>query len=154
MKWAQGWNGHEGWYLDFPFNGNATRKIPRHPMNRWNNNAEAPNIEYITRYGDNIMYRDLSNEIKTDAVADYFGAVSNEVLEAGVVVCGSIGEGELILMIDFDCRIFYDLTLLRLLKSRMIHCLMKYLRFGQMKRWSLRLTGATNKNQLYGLKQR
>ena len=92
MKFAEGWEGHPGWHLDYPFNGNATRKIPKHPMNRWNTNAEAPNIEYITRYGDNITYRDLSNELKTDAVADYFGAVSNKVLEGGVVVCGSISE--------------------------------------------------------------
>jgi len=23
QKWAQGWEGNEGWYLDFPFNGNV-----------------------------------------------------------------------------------------------------------------------------------
>lgn len=69
MKWAEGWEGHEGWYLDFPLNGNSTRKIPKHPMSRWTNNANgmylflpasqsnvclssivkltAPNIEYV-----------------------------------------------------------------------------------------------------------
>ena len=24
QKWAQGWDGNEGWYLDFPFNGNVS----------------------------------------------------------------------------------------------------------------------------------
>ena len=32
QKWAQRWEGHEGWYLTFPFYGNATRKIPQHPV--------------------------------------------------------------------------------------------------------------------------
>lgn len=96
MKWAEGWDGHEGWYLEFPLNGNTMRKIPKHPMSRWDNNAEPPNIEYITRFGDIINYRDLSNDLKTDAVAEYFGAISNQVLEGGIVVCGSVGEGEII----------------------------------------------------------
>ena len=124
MKWAEGWDGHKGWYLDYPLNGNSTRKIPKvrptsltwfhcisfsstltyrntqlskHPMSRWDNNAEEPNIEFVARFGDSILYRDLPNQLKTDAVADFFGAVSDAVLEGGVVVCGSIGEGELFL---------------------------------------------------------
>ena len=66
-------------------------------MSRWDNNAEEPNIEFVARFGDSILYRDLPNQLKTDAVADFFGAVSDAVLEGGVVVCGSIGEGELFL---------------------------------------------------------
>jgi hypothetical protein len=32
QKWSQGWEGHPGWYLIFPFYGNETRKIPVHPV--------------------------------------------------------------------------------------------------------------------------
>jgi hypothetical protein len=92
MKWAQGWDGTEGWYLDFPFNGNTTRYIPKHPMSRWYNNGVSPYINFITRLGDSIPYRDLPNELKTNAIAEHFGAVPSTVFNGGVVVCGSMSE--------------------------------------------------------------
>lgn len=91
-KWAQGWDGHEGWYLTFPFYGNSTRKIPQHPMNRWYTNGVEPNIAYVARMGDEISFRDLPSELKTDAVAEYFGATPQSVIDGGVVICGSMGE--------------------------------------------------------------
>ncbi len=70
QKWAQGWEGNPGWYLIFPFYGNATRKIPQHPMNRWVTRAKEPDIVKVARLGDTIAYRDLPSELKTDAVAE------------------------------------------------------------------------------------
>lgn len=61
-------------------------------MSRWYNNAEAPDIVYVARLGDPVAYRDLPNDLKTDPVAQYFGAVPDSVLAGGVVVCGSVGE--------------------------------------------------------------
>ena len=70
QKWSQGWEGHPGWYLIFPFYGNATRKIPVHPMNRWVTKAKEPDIVKVGRLGDNISFRDLLSALKTDAVAE------------------------------------------------------------------------------------
>jgi uncharacterized protein (DUF1501 family) len=92
QKWAQNWEGVPGWYLDYPFYGNATRGIPEHPMSRWSTRAGGSYIEYVARLGDSIAYRDLPNDLKTDGIAQYFGAVSETVTSGGVVVCGSIGE--------------------------------------------------------------
>ncbi|KAL7537288.1 hypothetical protein ACHAXR_008774, partial [Thalassiosira sp. AJA248-18] len=93
QKWAQGWEGTEGWYLDFPFNGNTTRKIPKHQMSRWYNNVGIPNIVYVSKLGDSIAYRDLPNDLKTDSIAEYFGATPvQNVIDGGIIVCGSIGE--------------------------------------------------------------
>lgn len=96
-KWAQGWDGHEGWYLNFPLNGNATRGIPQHPMNRWDKHGNSDEIEYIgIRFGDTILYRDLNTALKVTAIAEYFGAVAEaiDITEGGVVTCGSLGEVE------------------------------------------------------------
>ena len=69
-----------------------TKDIPEHPMSRWYNNAAPPDIVYVTRLGAAIAYRDLPNDLKTDAIAQYFGATPQLVTEGGVIVCGSIGE--------------------------------------------------------------
>ena len=69
-KWSQGWESHPGWYLNFPFYGNTTRKIPAHPMNRWVTKAKEPDIVKVGRLGDNIAFRDLLSELKTDSVAE------------------------------------------------------------------------------------
>lgn len=61
-------------------------------MDRWRNRAKEPNVVLVGRLGDEIAYRDLPNDLKTDVVAQYFGATPQTVLEGGVVVCGSIGE--------------------------------------------------------------
>ena len=92
-KWASGddWVS-EGWYLDFPFAGNETRKIPQHPMNRWYAKATPPNIVYVSRLGDDLPYRDLPSSMKTNAIAEYFGALPETVFDGGIVTCGSPGE--------------------------------------------------------------
>jgi hypothetical protein len=92
QKWAQGWDGNPGWYLNYPFYGNETRKIPQHPMNRWVTKAKEPDIVKVGRLGDIIAYRDLPSELKTDDVAEYFGATPTIRTDGGVVVCGSLGE--------------------------------------------------------------
>lgn len=61
-------------------------------MSRWYNNAGAPDIVYVARLGDSVAYRDLPNDLKTDLIAQYFGAIPDSVLAGGVVVCGSVGE--------------------------------------------------------------
>ena len=61
-------------------------------MNRWYTKATIPNVVYVTRLGDSIAFRDLPNDLKTDAVAQYFGAVPQGTSDGGVIVCGSIGE--------------------------------------------------------------
>ena len=91
-KWDENWEGNPGWYLTFPAEGNSTRKIPKHQMSRWYNNAAPPDIEYVGRLGGEVAFRDLPNELKTDDVAIHFGALTSDQLEAGVVVCGSLGE--------------------------------------------------------------
>ena len=92
QKWAQNWNGVPGWYLDFPFLGDAARGIPEHPISQWYNRAAPPYVVYVARLGDSIAFRDLPNDLKTDGVAAHFGAVPTSVSEGGIVVCGSIGE--------------------------------------------------------------
>ena len=62
-------------------------------MSRWYNHGVAPKIVYVSRLGDDISYRDLPSDLKTDEVADHFGAVPEESINTGgVIVCGSHGE--------------------------------------------------------------
>lgn len=56
-------------------------------MTRWVNHGVSPNIVYVTRLGDSIAYRDLPNDLKTNAIAQNLPLGGG-----GVVVCGSIGE--------------------------------------------------------------
>lgn len=97
QKWATGFEGHEvppnGWFLTFPFYGVPERGVPQHPMSRWETKAVAPNIVYVAKFGDTIAFRDLPNDLKTEAVAEEFGAAP-ELLPGGggVMVCGSKGE--------------------------------------------------------------
>ena len=60
-------------------------------MDRWESNKNTPNVEYISRLGEEIAYRDLPSDLKTDDIADYFGATPTPV-EGGVIVCGSHSE--------------------------------------------------------------
>ena len=76
----------------FPYNGDAERKIPQHPMNRWDNNKGEPDIVYVAKFGNSLAYRDLPNDLKTDNIAAEFGATSETVASGGTVVCGSHGE--------------------------------------------------------------
>jgi len=92
QKWAEGWEGVPGWYLDFPFYGNVTRGIPEHPMSRWINKAKEPNAVYVARLGDSVAYRDLPNDLKTDVIAQAFGATPRSITDGGIVICGSMGE--------------------------------------------------------------
>ena len=99
QKWAQGSSASppfdaEGWYLDYPFAGNTTRNIPKHPMSRWDTRVGPPNIVYTGgRLGDTIAYRDLPSSLKTDDIAQFFDALPQPITEGGgVVTCGSLGE--------------------------------------------------------------
>lgn len=91
--WAEDRVTYPGWYLTFP----SEHETKRHPMMRWDTNSYPPNFILVrsgggqARFGDVISFRDLSDEIKTDEVAAYFGAPPVEG-GAGVLICGSEGE--------------------------------------------------------------
>ena len=62
-------------------------------MSRWYNRAAPPNVIYVGgRFGDAVAYRDIPNELKLPAVADFFGATTEITTDSGVVICGSLGE--------------------------------------------------------------
>ncbi len=81
-----------GWYLEYPFDGVPERQIPKHPMNRWDNNKGEPNIVFVAKLGNSIAYRDLPSNLKTDSIAEHFGASATQNEVAGTIVCGSHGE--------------------------------------------------------------
>ncbi len=56
QKWAQGCEGHPGWYLIFLFYGIVTCRIPEHPMNRWVTRAKEPAFVKVASLGNNIAY--------------------------------------------------------------------------------------------------
>ena len=76
----------------FPYNGDQDRKIPKHPMNRWDNNKGEPNIVYVGKFGTSVAYRDLPGTTKTDNLASEFGATPESIAGTGTIVCGSHGE--------------------------------------------------------------
>jgi len=76
----------------FPYNGDPDRKIPKHGMNRWDNNKGEPNIVYVGKFGTSVAYRDLPDDIKTNDVAVEFGATPESIAGTGTIVCGSHGE--------------------------------------------------------------
>ena len=60
-----------------------------HPMTRWDsNNFKFP---FVGRYGDMLKLRDLPNELRLDAVAQFYQSQQNLDV-SGVLVCGSPGE--------------------------------------------------------------
>ena len=61
-------------------------------MNRWVTRAKEPTFVKVARLGNNIAYHNLPSELKTDAMAEYFGATPNSVTDGGVVVCELMGE--------------------------------------------------------------
>ena len=91
QKWAEDPNIGLGWNLDFPCRPDEFGACI-HTMDRWESNKDTRNVEYISRLGEDIAYRDLPNDLKTDDVADYFGANPISVDGEGVIVCGSQGE--------------------------------------------------------------
>eukprot|EP00984_Skeletonema_dohrnii_P004238 scaffold1495_cov202-Skeletonema_dohrnii-CCMP3373.AAC.3 len=96
QKWAQGFNDTDGpvpgWYLDYPLLGVPERKVPKHPMSRWENNKGEPYIVFVAKFGNSIAYRDLPSNLKTSSIAEYFGATTVQNQAAGTIVCGSHGE--------------------------------------------------------------
>lgn len=82
----------ERWYLDYPSTGGYSGDIPVHSISRWEIKAVSPDVEYVGRFGTDVSFRDLPNELKTEDVADFFGASSEFGGYGGVVVCGSSGE--------------------------------------------------------------
>ena len=81
-----------GWYLDYPFAGVPERNVPEHPMSRWYTHKGEPNIVFVAKLGNSIAYRDLPSNLKTNSIAEYFGAIAYIDGMAGTIVCGSHGE--------------------------------------------------------------
>ncbi len=81
-KWAEELDSA---FIVFP-NGHETNN---HPMYRWHDNY--PKFTYVGRYGDSVRLRDLPNNLRTEAVTDYFQDSAN-INTSGVLVCGSPGE--------------------------------------------------------------
>ena len=95
-----------GWYLDYPFAGVPERSVPQHPMSRWYNRVGEPNIVFVAKLGNSIAYRDLPSNLKTNNIAEYFGATADLDGGAGTIVCGSHGEvaNDRTLRSSFDFR--------------------------------------------------
>ena len=47
---------------------------------------------FVAKLGNSIAYRDLPSNLKTNNIADYFGASTDQNEGAGTIVCGSHGE--------------------------------------------------------------
>mmetsp|Transcript_6781 Transcript_6781/g.9027 ORF Transcript_6781/g.9027 Transcript_6781/m.9027 type:complete len:2086 (+) Transcript_6781:84-6341(+) len=60
-----------------------------HAEARWEMNVA--HFKYVGRFGDTIRFRDLPNELKQEAVSEYYSAGDGQS-GSGVVVCGSPGE--------------------------------------------------------------
>lgn len=75
-------------------------------MNRWVINGQAPNVVFVAKLGNGIAYRDLPSNLKTDVIAEHFGALPVAIEGAGTVVCGSHGEvaNDRSLREEFDYR--------------------------------------------------
>lgn len=81
---------NQTWTLVYPYSGNE--RAPKHPMNRWVDNGNSVYIQKVTRLGDDISYRDLPNDLKSNDVADFWGATAqDDSLDGGLIVCGSPG---------------------------------------------------------------
>jgi len=61
-------------------------------MSRWDNNKGEPYIVFVAKLGNGIAYRDLPSNLKTNSIADHFGATAVQNEAAGTIVCGSHGE--------------------------------------------------------------
>ena len=61
-------------------------------MSRWYTNKGEPKIVFVAKLGNSIAYRDLPSNLKTNSIAEYFGAIAYIDGGAGTVVCGSHGE--------------------------------------------------------------
>ena len=61
-------------------------------MSRWETFGGGTDIEFVAKLGDSIPYRDLPSNLKTNTIAEYFGASTDQNEGGGVVVCGSHGE--------------------------------------------------------------
>lgn len=81
-----------GWYLDYPLLGVPERKVPEHPMSCWENNKGEPYIVFVAKFGNSIAYRDLPSNLRTNSIAELFGATTVQNEGAGTIVCGSHGE--------------------------------------------------------------
>lgn len=47
---------------------------------------------FVAKLGNSIAYRDLPSNLKTDSIAEHFGASAIQNEAAGTIVCGSHGE--------------------------------------------------------------
>jgi len=104
---------HDGKHnLWFPSN-HPTDQTFDHSTNRWDVNTGK--FEYIGRFGDSVPFIDLPNELRTELVADYYGAsVPGSAL---TIVCGSAGEvankPQLGSNFDLSTNLFRDATTVR-----------------------------------------
>jgi len=86
-KWM---DGNDNVFLQFPAEalaGHAT--LASHPIGRWDTYSHM--FSKLGRFGDQVKFVDLPNEIRLDEVAQEFGA-ETEVGGGGIMVCGSPNE--------------------------------------------------------------
>jgi len=75
----------------FADNNGTTLTFPNakgHTMDRWETNKQK--FTYLGRFGDFLKIQDLSNELRTENVTNYFDPP--DASNSGVLVCGSYGE--------------------------------------------------------------
>jgi hypothetical protein len=73
-------------YLSFPY----YKYGAAHPQSRWTKNKGY--MPYVGRFGDELNFDDLTINLRTQAIADFFGASSASEHGIGTMVCGSPGE--------------------------------------------------------------
>eukprot|EP00957_Ditylum_brightwellii_P203958 15336926-Ditylum_brightwellii.AAC.1 len=75
--------------LHFPAYHPTLGSTFNHDEARWEMNVA--HFAHVGRFGDTIRFRDLPNELKQEAISDYY-STGDEQSGPGVVVCGSPGE--------------------------------------------------------------
>jgi hypothetical protein len=76
-------------FLTYPSFPPAGSDVPSHPIERWN--THSVHFGKLGRFGDLVKFVDLPNELRTEAVSEYFGE-SVSTGGAGIMVCGSPNE--------------------------------------------------------------
>jgi len=72
QKWASDPNFGEGWNVDFPCAPNGSGGCG-HPILRWS--QALPDLEYVTRLGEDVNYSALPAGLKTTVVYDHFSGL-------------------------------------------------------------------------------
>jgi len=71
--------------LNFPY-----YKWSWHDPSRWD--KYKPNVTYISRYGDELNFRDLPSDLKVESIVQKYGDSNAVEHKGGAIVCGSPGE--------------------------------------------------------------